>query len=99
MAYSAIKPEVGYCQSMNFMVAFFLMMSGGNEKETFWFFYALLEKSIDPNDPNYNKGMGGGIHFDGLSGFYIEEFPLLLQYMGVFRDLFAKYLPDLHQHF
>ena len=87
MAYSAMKPEVGYCQSMNFMVAFFLMMSGGNEKETFWFFYALLEKFT------------GGIHFDGLSGFYIEEFPLLIQYMGVFRDLFEKYLPDLHQHF
>lgn len=44
-AYSVYKPEVGYCQSMNFLAGFILMVSGGQEKETFWFFYAILEKS------------------------------------------------------
>jgi len=31
-AYSVYKPEVGYCQSMNFLAAFLLLNSGGNEK-------------------------------------------------------------------
>jgi len=52
---------------MNFMVAFILMVSGGNEKQTFWFFYAILEKEE-----------GEGIPFDGLTGLYMENFPLLM---------------------
>jgi len=70
------------------MVAFILMISGGNEKETFWFFYAILEQQDDE-----------GIPFDGLAGLYMENFPLLMQYLGVFRDLFEKYIPDLFEHF
>jgi len=42
-AYAAHNPEIGYCQGMNFFAAFILMISGGKEKESFWFFRALLE--------------------------------------------------------
>ena len=41
-AYSVNDEIVGYCQSMNFMVGFLLMVSGGREKETYWVFNALL---------------------------------------------------------
>ena len=34
-------PNVGYCQGMNFIVAFLLMVNGGNEHEAFWFFVGL----------------------------------------------------------
>ena len=34
-------PNVGYCQGMNFIVAFLLLVNGGNEQETFWFFVGL----------------------------------------------------------
>jgi hypothetical protein len=34
-------PNVGYCQGMNFIVAFLLMINGGNENEAFWFFVGL----------------------------------------------------------
>lgn len=44
-AYSVYRPDVGYCQSMNFLAGFILMISGGLEKDSFWFFNALLEKS------------------------------------------------------
>ena len=63
------------------------MVSGGQEKETFWFFYAILEKSHQQ------------IPFDGLSGFFEEEFPLLMQYLSMFKDLFEEYIPELHSHF
>jgi hypothetical protein len=51
---------------MNFLAGFILMVSGGHEKQTFWFFHAILEKSHQQ------------IPFDGLSGFFEEEFPLLM---------------------
>jgi hypothetical protein len=51
---------------MNFLVGFILQINGGNEKEAFWFFHALLEKS------------NHAIPFDGLNGFFKPEFPLLI---------------------
>ena len=72
---------------MNFMAAFPLMISDGNEKETFWFFSALLERQKE------------NICFDGLKGFYEKDFPLLMLYMKVFNDLFKEWIPELHCHF
>lgn len=72
---------------MNFMAAFPLMISGAKEKETFWFFNALLEKQHQQ------------IPFDGLQSFYECEFPLLMQYLRVFQDLFKEWIPELWQHF
>lgn len=37
-------PEVGYCQGMNFVVGFLLLVSGGNEVEVFFFLEKLFEK-------------------------------------------------------
>jgi hypothetical protein len=64
-AYSVMNPQAGYVQSMNFIVGFVLLISGAKEKETFWFFNSILEKSLEP------------IPFDGLQGFYQDNFPLL----------------------
>lgn len=46
-AFSVYDEKVGYCQSMNFMIGFIILLSGGNEKETFWLFAALSKQSID----------------------------------------------------
>lgn len=78
LTYSAFHPDVGYCQSINFLAGFLLLMSGANEKETFWFLNSFLETS---------KQL---IPFDGLCGFYEAGFPLLLQYLAVFDDLFQE---------
>jgi len=40
-AVSQYLPNIGYAQSMNFLVAFLLMVSGGNEVETFWMFVTM----------------------------------------------------------
>ena len=87
LAYSAYHPNVGYCQSMNFLAGFILMMSGAKEKETFWFLNSFLENSKQI------------IPFDGFFGFYEAGFPLLQQYIAVFDDLFQEQMPDLHMHF
>ena len=58
--------EVGYCQSMNFMVGFLLMVSGGREKESFWVFNAIVSNHLV--EPPY---------MDGLTGFYENGFPIL----------------------
>lgn len=64
--YSVYRKDVGYCQSMNFVAGFILLMSGGDEKAAFWFFYSLLERSYEQ------------IPFDGVVGFYQDGFPLLI---------------------
>lgn len=64
------------------------MVSGSREKESFWFFCALLtkRKSVEPV-------MGG------LNGFFSDGFPTLQKYVRVFHYLFESYMPELHSHF
>jgi len=40
-------PNVGYTQGMNFVLAFLLMMSAGNESDAFWVFLLMAK------DPEY----------------------------------------------
>lgn len=42
-AYSNLNTEVGYCQGMNFIVGLLLLVSCGQEEETFWMFACLME--------------------------------------------------------
>lgn len=75
-ALSVFNEKVGYCQSMNFLIGFLLLVSGGHEKDTFWFFSSLLN-STSPNQLNNNPFEP---RFDGLKGFYKKDFPLLQLY-------------------
>lgn len=68
-AYSVHVPKVGYCQSMNFVMGFLMLINGGNEKEAFWMFTIMTKASkISTEEPK----------FEGLRGFYKKHFPLLL---------------------
>lgn len=40
-ALSIYFPSIGYCQGMNFIVGFLLLINGGDELEAFWMFVAL----------------------------------------------------------
>jgi hypothetical protein len=75
---------------MNFIVGFLQLMSGANEKETFWVFAALLATS---NLNHYES------KFDGLRGFYKKDFPLLNTYVYQFLEIFREELPELFFHF
>ena len=86
-AYAVHNEEIGYCQSMNFIVGFILMVSGSREKESFWFFSSLLTKH------KISKPVMGG-----LNGFFSDGFPTLLQYVKVFHVFMDMFLPELHKH-
>mmetsp|Transcript_32287 Transcript_32287/g.58611 ORF Transcript_32287/g.58611 Transcript_32287/m.58611 type:complete len:402 (-) Transcript_32287:8-1213(-) len=89
-AYSNMCPDVGYCQGMNYVAGFLLLVaqdgdftSGprrkAEEEETFWMFVALMDR--------------------GLSGFYQRTFPLLRRYLAAFDELVAETMPELQSHF
>ena len=101
MAYSVRNPGVGYCQSMNFLVAVFLLHM--NEEEAFWTLCAVVEV-LTPE--YYSKNMRG-IHVDGrvfrtliaealpkihtkLEENYVELAPIVFQW---FLCLFVNTLP------
>ena len=35
--------DVGYTQSINFLMGFFLMVNGGVDEEAFWLFVAIMK--------------------------------------------------------
>jgi hypothetical protein len=45
LAYSTRNTSVGYCQGMNFVVSRLLLIMG-NEEQTFWLFYQIMEKIV-----------------------------------------------------
>ena len=91
LVFSVYDEHVGYCQSMNFVMGFIMMINGGNEKEAFWLF-AAMTKQAGASDNEEKK-------FEGIRGFYQKHFPLLQQYFYQFSHLFEKELPDLYRHF
>ena len=59
--------EVGYTQSMNFVIGFFLLLNGGDDEDAFWLFVAFSKWQVH----NKLKNFEGGIE-----GFYSDSFPL-----------------------
>ena len=90
-AYAMYNKDVGYTQSINFLMGFFLMVNGGNDEEAFWLFVAITKK-------NQNFGMVGNFE-GGLEGFYSDKFPLYHQFVYQFDRLFEQKIPKLKEHF
>lgn len=42
-AYAMYNKDVGYTQSINFLMGFFLMVNGGVDEEAFWLFVAIMK--------------------------------------------------------
>ena len=72
---------------MNFVAGFLLLMSGGNEEESFHFLVNLLTTSKEVPE------------MSGLRGLYKTGFPLLAKYSAIFDKAFAKELSSVHGHF
>ena len=67
------NPEVGYTQSINFVMGFFLIVNEGRDEEAFWQFIAISNK---------NHSYGKIENFDGgLGEFYCDNFPLYRQFV------------------
>lgn len=83
--------EVGYTQSINFVMGFFLIINGGSDEEAFWMFTAIS---------NRNHNYGNVENFDGgFSEFYWDNFPLYCQFVYQFDKLMERRLPKLKAHF
>lgn len=84
-ALAANDKEVGYCQGMNFIAGFLLIMSDFNELDTFYILISLMSSTFTNEF--------------GIRGFFSEGFPLLTLYVNIFHLLFEKKMPDLKKHF
>ena len=49
LAFSVHKPEVGYCQSMNYVAAMLLLGMDLNEEQAFWAMVALIDDNGGPH--------------------------------------------------
>lgn len=78
--------EISYCQGMNFITGFLLILSDYNENETLYLMLSLFSETFN------NEGAS-------IRGFYCEEFPLLKLYLYQFDFIFMKKLPNLKKHF
>eukprot|EP00826_Nyctotherus_ovalis_P026380 TRINITY_DN2060_c0_g1_i18.p1 TRINITY_DN2060_c0_g1~~TRINITY_DN2060_c0_g1_i18.p1 ORF type:complete len:404 (+),score=88.90 TRINITY_DN2060_c0_g1_i18:627-1838(+) len=88
-AFTVYNPRLGYCQGMNFIAGFLLIISGFREEESFWAFTSIMTHKIG----------GDLIRVEGIEGFYSENFPLLRVMNGLFAELLGKIAPALKVHF
>ena len=83
-AYAICDKEVSYCQGMNFIAAFLLIVSDFNEVDTLHMMIFLFM---------FNKSNLG------IRGFFMDNFPLLNLYTYQFNHLFEIHFPLLKKHF
>jgi len=82
-AFAINDKEVSYCQGMNFIAGYLLILSGFKEVESFYMLVALFSNTYGDNL--------------GIRGFFINGFPLLRLYYFQFQYYFKEFLPDLNQ--
>ncbi len=89
-AISLYLPNVGYAQSMNFLVAFLLIVNGGNELEAFWTFISLARDHRFLVMGLFEKGFP-------LLEFYTFIFYQLLEaeHTALFDHIKQQQIPDL----
>lgn len=68
-----INPEIGYCQSMNFLAGLLLLFA--SEESTFWLLSTIVEEVLPPD--YYTPSMTGIRVLKYL--FFLFFFPALLQ--------------------
>jgi hypothetical protein len=91
-AFANVDNGVTYCQGMNFIVGFLLIVSDFNEVEIFFMLISLFSADT------YNREYMHVCQY-GLRGFFFDDFPLLKFYINLFDHFFNKKLPNLRNHF
>jgi len=87
-AFWNLDNEVGYCQGMNLIVGFLLLLSNGNELDTFYLLISNFSSTFKERKKNI-------FSFRGL---FSEEFPLLYFFNFIFDILLEENLPDVKKH-
>eukprot|EP00803_Ostreobium_quekettii_P004128 evm.model.scf_281.14 EVM.evm.TU.scf_281.14 scf_281:100887-107408(+) len=84
LAYSVHNPQIGYCQSMNYIVAMLLLCMDKDEEKAFWVLAALIEDILY-----------AGTYERHLSGCHVEM-KSLQELVGTKLPRLAKHLEELH---
>jgi len=90
-AFANLDKDVKYCQGMNFLVRFLLMISDFNPHETFLMIVYLFSKNSFNTESEYSI-------FNGVRGFYLDNFIILKFYIYVFNYYFEKNMSNLYHH-
>ena len=88
VAFSQYQPQIGYCQSLNFLAGLLLIFM--NEERAFWLLVILTERII----PKVHSTNLEGVHIDqGVLMLCVKEYiPLLWSVIGRTSD--GKHLPE-----
>ena len=87
-AFWNLDNELGYCQGMNLLVGFMLLISQGNELDTFYLLVSNFSNT-------FNKRKAYEYSFRGL---FSEEFPLLTFLNFIFDILLEENIPEIKNH-
>eukprot|EP00826_Nyctotherus_ovalis_P006935 TRINITY_DN11693_c0_g1_i2.p1 TRINITY_DN11693_c0_g1~~TRINITY_DN11693_c0_g1_i2.p1 ORF type:complete len:462 (-),score=47.74 TRINITY_DN11693_c0_g1_i2:39-1337(-) len=85
VAISLHCPDIGYCQGMNYLCGFLLLVSDMREEEVFWTFTAMLRDNL----------MQDSLGICGLDSFYSNDFRRVNYLQGCFETLFNSAMPKL----
>ena len=87
-AFWNLDKEVGYCQGMNLIVGFLLLVSEGNELDVFYLLISNFSST-------YKERKKYNYSFRGL---FSEEFPLLYFLNFIFDILLEENIPEVKKH-
>jgi hypothetical protein len=87
-AFWNLDKEVGYCQGMNLIVVFLLLVSEGNELDVFYLLISNFSST-------YKERKKYNYSFRGL---FSEEFPLLYFLNFIFDILLEENIPEVKKH-
>ena len=87
-AFWNLDKVVGYCQGMNLVVGFMLIISDFNERDSFYLLCSLFSNTFKQRKKyEYN-----------IRGLFYDEFPLLNLLNYIFENLLDEFCPDLKEH-
>ena len=87
-AFWNLDDQIGYCQGMNLLVGFMLLISEGNELDTFYILISNFSATF-----NQRK-----VYDYSWRGLFSEGFPLLVYLNFIFDILLEENLPEIKNH-
>ena len=87
-AFWNLDKVIGYCQGMNLIVGFLLILSNFNERDSFYLLTSMFSDTFKIRKKyDYN-----------IRGLFYDEFPLLNLLNYIFENLLEHYCPQMKEH-
>ncbi|BDA49083.1 TBC1 domain family member 2A [Coccomyxa sp. Obi] len=83
LAFSAHQPQVGYCQSMNYLAAMLLLALDRSEEKAFWVLVSLIDDGGILYQGMYSQNLvGAHVEMRSLQELVVAKLPRLHQHFG-----------------